>query len=127
MQEEITNKRRNTGYETDYISPPLTALPQASPYKPQAFMTTGRFSRCVCPSRSGYLERRQAEAIGEVVCLLFGDLLLAQPQPQLLKGDYTDVAGHVVTLRVQGIGLARVKVVNKATFALNTQKRKKPY
>ena len=59
------------------------------------------------------------------MCLLFRDLLFAQSQTQLLKGDYTDVAGHVVTLRIQRVGLAGVKVVNKATFALNTQKRKK--
>lgn len=72
---------------------------------------------CLCPSRRGYLERRQAEAISEVVCLLFRDLLFAQAQAQLLKRDNTDVAGHVVTLWVQRVGLAGVKVVNKATFA----------
>lgn len=109
-------------------SPPqLTVLLQASTYKPWGFMTTERdFHQepvgCVCPSRGGYLERRQAEAIGEIVCLLFRDLLFAQSQAQLLKGDYADVASHVVTLRVQRVGLAGVKVVNKTTFALNTQK-----
>lgn len=98
-------------------------------YKPQDFMTTERFSPGACmdalsPSRRAYLECRQAEAISQVVCLLFRDLLFTQPQPQLLKRDHTDVAGHVVTLRVQRVSLAGVKVVNKATFALNTQKRK---
>mgnify|MGYP001854355371 CR=1 FL=1 len=71
-------------------------------------------------SRSDYLECRQAEAIREIVCLLFRYLLFTQSQTQVLKRDYTDVAGHVVTLRVQRVGLARVKVANKATFALNT-------
>lgn len=92
-------------------------------------MTTERFSPGACmdalsPSRRAYLECRQAEAISQIACLLFGDLLFTQSQTQLLKGDHTDVAGHVVTLRVQRVGLAGVKVVNKATFAPNTQKRK---
>ena len=63
------------------------------------------------------------------MCLLFRDLLLTQSQTQLFKRDYTDVAGHVVTLGVQRVGLAGVKVVNKATFALNikqTEKEKTP-
>lgn len=92
-------------------------------------MTTEGHSPGACmdawsPSRRAYLECRQAEAISQIVCLLFRDLLLTQSQTQLLKGDHTDVAGHVVTLRVQRVSLAGVKVVNKATCALNTHKRK---
>lgn len=109
--------------------PQVSVLLQARTYKPQDFMTAERFSLGACidalsPSRRAYLECRQAEAISQIVSLLFGDLLFTQPQPQLLKGDHTDVAGHVVTLRVQRVGLAGVKVVNKATFVLNTQKKK---
>lgn len=95
--------------------------------KPQDFMTTKIFTRSlhgISLSRRAYLECRQAEAISQIVCLLFRDLLFTQSQTQLLKGDHTDVAGHVVTLRVQRVSLAGVKVVNKATFALNTQKMK---
>lgn len=79
---------------------------------------------CLWPG-SAYLERRQAEAVGQVVCLLFRHLLLTQAQAQLLEGDYTDVAGHVVTLRVQRVGSAGVKVVNIAAFALNTRERRR--
>lgn len=95
--------------------------------KPQDFMTTKIFTRSlhgISPSRRAYLECRQAEAISQIVCLLFRDLLFTQSQTQLLKGDHADVAGHVVTLRVQRVSLAGVKVVNKATFALNTEKMK---
>lgn len=74
----------------------------------------------MCLSKSDYLECRQAEAIREIVCLLLRYLLFTQSQSQVLKRDYTDVAGHVVALRVERVGLARVKEANKATFALNT-------
>lgn len=76
---------------------------------------------CACSSRRDYLEGWQTEAICEIVCLLFRHLLFAQSQTQLLERDYTDVAGHVVALRVQRVGLARVKVGSKATFALKTK------
>lgn len=66
-----------------------------------------------------YLECRQAEAICEVVRLLFGHLLFTQTQTQFLKRNYTDIVGHVVTLRIQRVGLVRVKAVNKEAFVLN--------
>lgn len=125
MQTEITSAPINveTRYETDSISPPADRVTtgqcvQATGLRDSLKRCSPRSPRgCLCPSRRGYLERRQAEAIGEVVCLLFRDLLFAQAQAQLLKRDDTDVAGHVVALWVQRVGLAGVKVVNKATFA----------
>lgn len=101
-------------------------LLEASIHKPNGLVTIKKkimlsHRGCACSSRRDYLEGGQTEAICEIVCLLFRHLLFAQSQTQLLERDYTDVAGHVVALRVQRVGLARVKVGSKATFALKTK------
>lgn len=106
MQTEITSAPINveTRYKTESISPSADRVTtgqyvQATGLRDSLKRCSPRSPRgCLCPSRRGYLERRQAEAISEVVCLLFRDLLFAQAQAQLLKWDNTDVAGHVVTL-----------------------------